>query len=66
MGVRQVTGEVSKMEPARNIVFVCLHGAAKSVIAAAYVQRLAESRGWNIRATSVGIDPEPEVPRPGR
>lgn len=52
------------MEPARNVVFVCLHGAAKSVIAAAYLPRLAESRGSNIRAISVGIDPAPEVPSP--
>ncbi len=29
------------MEPARSIVFVCQHGAAKSVIAAAYANRLA-------------------------
>ncbi len=52
------------MEPERTIVFVCLHGAAKSVVAAAYAQRLAEARGLNIRATAAGIDPEPEVPPP--
>ena len=50
------------MEPPRRIVFVCLHGAAKSVIAAAYLQRLAEARGLNILATPVGIDPERGVP----
>ncbi len=50
------------MPPDRTIVFVCLHGAAKSVVAAAYFQRLAEARGLKIRATSAGIDPEPQVP----
>ena len=50
------------MPPDRTIVFVCLHGAAKSVVAAAYFQRLAEERGLKIRATPAGIDPEPQVP----
>ena len=51
------------MDPAeRTVVFVCLHGAAKSVIAAAYLRRLAGEMGLDVGATSAGIDPEPEVP----
>ena len=49
------------MASVRSIVFVCLHGAAKSVIAATYLNRLCSERGLNIRATAAGIEPEPEV-----
>jgi protein-tyrosine-phosphatase len=49
------------MAPQRTIVFLCPHNAAKSVIAAAYWQRLAEQRGWPVRATSAGTEPDPEV-----
>ncbi len=45
----------------RAILFVCLHGAAKSVLAAADCRRLAAERGISIRATSAGTEPDPEV-----
>ena len=45
-----------------TVVFVCLHGAAKSVVAAVYWNRFAAERGIEIRATAAGIDPEPEIP----
>ncbi len=44
-----------------TILFVCLHGAAKSVLAAADCRRLAAERGIAIRATSAGTEPGPEV-----
>lgn len=47
--------------PTRIVVFVCLHGAAKSVLAAAYVRRLAARRGAPVDAIAVGTDPDPEV-----
>lgn len=50
------------MRGSQTIVFVCLHGAAKSVIAAAYWNRFAAERGVEIRATAAGIEPEPEIP----
>ncbi len=50
------------MASVRSIVFVCLHGAAKSVVAATYLNHLATARGLNIRAAAAGIEPEPEVP----
>jgi len=49
------------MPPQRTIVFLCPHNAAKSVIAAAYWQRLADQRGWPVWATSAGTDPDPDV-----
>ena len=48
------------MPPTRTVVFVCLHGAAKSVIAGAYLNRLARERGLDIHATAAGVEPEPE------
>ena len=45
----------------RTILFLCPHNAAKSVIAAAYCERLAAERGVTLRATSAGTDPDPGV-----
>ena len=44
-----------------SVLFLCPHGAAKSVIAAAYFDRLAESRGLSIRAHFAGTQPEAEI-----
>jgi arsenate reductase (thioredoxin) len=44
------------------VVFVCLHGSAKSVIASAYLNRLSAERGLHIRATAAGVDPDPNIP----
>jgi protein-tyrosine-phosphatase len=44
-----------------RIVFVCEHGAAKSVIAAAYFNTLAAERGLTERATFRGVSPQPEL-----
>ena len=45
-----------------RIVFLCPHGAAKSVIAAAYCQQLADQWGVSLHATSAGTEPDAEVP----
>jgi arsenate reductase (thioredoxin) len=42
----------------RTILFVCLHGAAKSVVAASHCQRLAREAGLPIRATFAGTEPD--------
>jgi len=47
---------------APTIVFVCEHGSAKSVIAAAHFNRLAESKGLAYRAISRGVHPDAEIP----
>ena len=43
------------------VVFVCEHGAAKSVIATAYFNKLARERGLPYRATFRGTDPQAEL-----
>ena len=49
------------MSPSRSVLFVCLHGAAKSVLAAADFERLAAERGLAITADSAGTEPDPEI-----
>lgn len=41
-----------------SVVFVCEHGAAKSVIATAYFNKLAAERGLPYRATFRGTTPQ--------
>ena len=43
------------------VVFVCEHGSAKSVIAAAHFNRLAKERSLKVRAISFGTNPDPEI-----
>ncbi len=40
-----------------TVLFLCPHGAGKSVLASAYFQRLAKERGLNVRVESAGTDP---------
>lgn len=46
------------------VLFVCLHGSAKSLIAAEHLNRLAKSRGLAVRGASAGIEPDASVPPP--
>ena len=41
-----------------TIIFVCEHGAAKSIIAAAYFNKLANEKGLNITALARGTTPD--------
>lgn len=50
------------MKTSRTVVFVCLHGSAKSVIAAEYFARLVAERGLDVRATSAGTEPDLDIP----
>lgn len=42
-----------------RVLFVCLHGGAKSLIAASHLERLARERGIRIHAEFAGTDPDP-------
>jgi len=44
-----------------TVLFVCEHGAAKSVIAASYFDKLAKERGLNYRAIFRGTNPDPAL-----
>jgi arsenate reductase (thioredoxin) len=45
-----------------TVLFVCLHGSAKSLIALEHFRRLAEERGLDIAADAAGLEPDAEIP----
>lgn len=47
-----------------TVIFICPHGAAKSVIAAAHFQRLAEQQGLPWRAVCGGTTPDDAIAPP--
>jgi arsenate reductase len=49
------------MKTPSTILFVCEHGAAKSIIAAAYFNKLAHERGLNLQAIARGTEPDDQV-----
>ena len=51
----------AEASPRRRVLFVCLHGAAKSVVAAAHFRRLATGRRLQVDAVSAGTEPDPEL-----
>jgi protein-tyrosine-phosphatase len=50
--------------PAPRVLFVCLHGAAKSIIGAAHFRRLAAAGALGVDAVAAGTEPE-EMLAPG-
>jgi arsenate reductase len=45
-----------------RVLFVCLHGSAKSLIALEHFRRLAAERGVDAEASSAGTEPDTDVP----
>jgi protein-tyrosine-phosphatase len=43
------------------VLFLCPHGAAKSILASAYFQRAAKERGLNVRVEAAGTEPDATV-----
>jgi arsenate reductase (thioredoxin) len=58
-GQAQDAGKQAEQAPV--IIFVCEHGAAKSILSAALFNKLAGERGLNIRAIARGTNPDPEI-----
>jgi protein-tyrosine-phosphatase len=48
-------------EQAPVVIFVCEHGAAKSILSAALFNKLAQERRLNLRAIARGTNPDPEI-----
>lgn len=53
--------QTAAVPPPQRVLFVCLHGAAKSVIGAAHFKRLAAMRGLGIEAVAAGTEPDAEL-----
>jgi arsenate reductase len=49
------------MAQEKKIIFVCQHGAAKSVIAASYFNKIAKERNLNFVAECRGVEPDSAV-----
>lgn len=45
-----------------RVLFVSLHGPAKSLIAVEHFRRLAAERGSDVEASSAGMEPDAEIP----
>jgi protein-tyrosine-phosphatase len=56
------TGEPGRPRP--RVLFVCLHGAAKSVVGAAHFRRLAAARGLEVDAVAAGTEPDLDLAAP--
>jgi protein-tyrosine-phosphatase len=52
--------DTQKSAQVARVLFVCEHGAAKSVIAAAYFNKLAAERGIDFQAAAAGMSPDPQ------
>ena len=50
-----------KQQPPKTVVFLCEHGAAKSVIAAAYFNKLAAERHLPFHAIARGTTPQEDL-----
>jgi arsenate reductase (thioredoxin) len=60
-GLAQSTASRSPMTP-QTVLFVCEHGAAKSVIAAAHFNKIAKERGLPYRAVARGTALDATIP----
>ena len=45
-----------------RVLFVCLHGSAKSLIAMGHFRRLAEQRGVSVVVESAGLEADAQIP----
>jgi arsenate reductase len=48
-------------QPVQTVLFVCPHGAAKSVLAGSYFNRFAAELGLETRAIARGTEPDAEI-----
>jgi len=53
--------QVASVARTPRVLFVCLHGAAKSVVGAAYFRRIAAARGLAVEAGAAGTEPDAEL-----
>lgn len=53
--------QTTSRKPAPTVLFMCPHGAAKSLMASAYFQKLAKERGLNVRVDSAGTEPDAQL-----
>ena len=57
----QAQDAVKETEQTPVIIFICEHGAAKSIVSVAYFNKLATERHLNFRAIARGTNPDKEI-----
>jgi protein-tyrosine-phosphatase len=57
----RAAGQGVPERPPLRVLFLCPHGAAKSVLGAAYFEKLAAERGLPVRVEARGTEPDPAV-----
>lgn len=53
--------QASPVRQGPTVLFMCPHGAAKSLMASAYFQKMAKDRGLNVRVDSAGTEPDAQL-----
>ena len=53
--------QATPTDPPLRVLFLCPHGAAKSVMGAAYLQKLAAERGLRVQVDARGTEPDAAV-----
>lgn len=64
LGLALGSAHIAGQDPSRQpptILFMCPHGAAKSVLASAYFRQAAKERGLDVRVESAGTEPDPDI-----
>ena len=59
LGIGSSQTPAAKTAP--TVLFMCPHGAAKSLMASTYFQKLVKERGLNVRVDSAGTEPDPQL-----
>ncbi len=60
-GFREALAELGKSLDVPRVLFICPHGAAKSVLASSYFQQMAKDRGLNVHVDFAGTEPDPQL-----
>src|SRR6266851_8139621 len=64
LGLGVVMAQDRKSPDAKlTVVFVCEHGSAKSIIAAAEFERMAKENGLDLNILARGANPDAEIPK---
>ena len=64
LGVATLLAQDRKSPGAKpTVVFVCEHGSAKSIIAAAEFERMAREKGLDLNILARGANPDAEIPK---
>ena len=58
-----LSAQDSKTPTKPTVVFVCEHGSAKSIIAAAEFKRMAIEKGLDLNILARGTNPDAEIPK---